>query len=223
MHLSKDAQVIYSFGDATGSGFGATFSINENIFYSSISQWNSNFSSESSNFRELVNLVFFIEEAQEKGPFGVQNFLFSLIIALQNQLSSKGPHLRIMLDLILRLQKLQLHKHMMINFIHVSGKRMIAQRTDGFLREITPMGAMAGSSFMEYVPLHLNALERQSQPLVEWTEDWFGSIGPFRWLSLEDWFHQGHFEERCIWFPAPATADAALEQRSHTSIRTTCT
>jgi hypothetical protein len=101
---------------------------------------------------------------------------------------------------------------MMINFIHVSGKRMIAQRTDGFLRGITSMGAMAGSSFMEYVPLHLNALERQSQPLVEWTEDWFGSIGPFRWLSLEDWFHQGHFEERCIWFPAPATADAALEQ-----------
>jgi hypothetical protein len=75
VHLSKDTQVIYSFGDASGSGFGATFSINENIFYSS-SQWNSNFSSESSNFRELVNLVFSIEEAQAKGLLVYRTFYF---------------------------------------------------------------------------------------------------------------------------------------------------
>jgi hypothetical protein len=62
------------------------------------------------------------------------------------------------------------------------------------------------------VPLHLNVMERQSHPLMEWVESWLGQGQAISWLTAEDWYYQGHVKDYCVWTPAPCVADAALEQ-----------
>jgi hypothetical protein len=86
----------------------------------------------------------------------------------------------------------------------------MAQGTDGLSRGIMTQGVMRGMSFSEFVPLHLNPVERQGMSLVRWVEDWFGSLGSFLWSSPEDWFCKAHIEEHCVWNLAPAAAQAAL-------------
>ncbi len=100
----------------------------------------------------------------------------------------------------------------MIHFVHIAGTRMIEQGTDGLSRGNTTEGVMQGQNFLSFVPLNLNVLERQDQPLKGWVESWFGSFEPCKWLSPEDWYHEGHFANRCVWTPAPAAGEAALEQ-----------
>jgi hypothetical protein len=59
---NKSATVVYSFGDASGSGFGSSFKIGEEIRYLN-GQWNEDHGSKSSNYRELANLVYSLEIA----------------------------------------------------------------------------------------------------------------------------------------------------------------
>jgi hypothetical protein len=61
---SKEALVVYKFVDALGMGFGISFFLNGSLYYSS-GQWNHDHSSEPSNFRELANLIFSMEEAKK--------------------------------------------------------------------------------------------------------------------------------------------------------------
>jgi hypothetical protein len=105
-----------------------------------------------------------------------------------------------------------MNSELLLHFIHISGKRMIAQGTDGLSRGNTMQGVLQGAAFSGFVPLHLSALERQTSPLTNWVNSWFGSVGEFTWLKPEDWYYQVQFEKRCIWCPPPAAAEAALEQ-----------
>jgi hypothetical protein len=89
---------------------------------------------------------------------------------------------------------------------------MIAQGTDGLSRGSTYQGVMTGSSFLDYVALHRNALERQGPALLDWALSWFsGSYTPMA-LNPNDWFPKGHKYSTCIWTPPPPAADVALEQ-----------
>lgn len=63
---SNQAVIIYKLGDALGAGFGSSFAINGKVYYHH-EQWSNDHSQESSNHRELANLVFAIEYAQRKG------------------------------------------------------------------------------------------------------------------------------------------------------------
>jgi hypothetical protein len=62
IQLTSSAMAAYQFGDASGTGFGSSLMIN-NTFYYRHGQWASDHHVESSNFRELANLVYAIEEA----------------------------------------------------------------------------------------------------------------------------------------------------------------
>jgi hypothetical protein len=74
--MTEGTSVVYKFGDASGSGFGSSFHISDNLYYS-CGQWNTEYSSESSNFRELANLVFALEEAQQRGELrNTEVFIF---------------------------------------------------------------------------------------------------------------------------------------------------
>ena len=87
-------------------------------------------------------------------------------------------------------------------------------------------GVMKGEEMLKFIPLHLNALER-NESLLEWIRSWFGMEKEC--LSPEYWFVRGHDLEggsynqqrfwihgirtgKYIWAPAPASADVALEQ-----------
>jgi hypothetical protein len=65
---------------------------------------------------------------------------------------------------------------------------------------------------LNHVPLHLNVVERQPHPAMEWVESWLGLGQEVTWLSPEDWYQAGHVKPCCVWTPAPCVVAAALEQ-----------
>ncbi len=75
-------------------------------------------------------------------------------------------------ELMLSLRESEMHTGLILHMVHVSGKRMISQGTDGLSRGDTSFGVMAGISMLTYVPLHLSALDRQGASLKDWVSSW---------------------------------------------------
>ena len=109
---------------------------------------------------------------------------------------------------------------------HVSGKRMIAQGTDGVSRGNLAEGVMAGKPMADFLPFHLTALER-SPGLLPWVKSWLGESCEV--LTPEGWYERGHDFDggrvntdgvwmpslragTFVWAPPPAAADAAVEE-----------
>ena len=126
----------------------------------------------------------------------------------------------------IRFYSLQARHGVQILVTHVSGKRMIAQDTDGLSRGQLGEGVMSGIEMLNFVPLHLSALDR-TPGLDCWVASWIGE--PLIILEPQDWFERGHdvaggqmgvdgFWRPIIkpgvylWSPPPAAADVALEQ-----------
>jgi hypothetical protein len=57
--------VVYQFRDASGQDYGSSLMIGDTIFYHH-GQWNKVHSQESSNYRELANLIYAIKDAYKK-------------------------------------------------------------------------------------------------------------------------------------------------------------
>jgi hypothetical protein len=110
---------------------------------------------------------------------------------------------------------LQMHRGLNVHFIHIAGKRMIAQGTDGLSRGLTTKGVMTGLNMLHFVPLHLDALERQGPSLQEWILSWFSGQDAPAFLQPRGWFTLGHTHSTCVWSPPPAAAEVALEQLAY--------
>jgi hypothetical protein len=162
VRCQKKCTACYGFGDASGAGFGATLQIGDSIYYE-YGQWTSEVTElESSNWRELNNLVKALEGACQKHQLaGCQLMLFTDNSTAENAFwkgTSKSPKL---FELVLRLRKLEMAHDLILHVVHVSRRRMIAQGTDGLSRADHLEGVMQGTRRMEeYMPLHLDALER---------------------------------------------------------------
>jgi hypothetical protein len=117
---------------------------------------------------------------------------------------------RTLFDLILRMRVLQMHQDLCLHVLHVSGKHMQAQGTDGLSRGCLDAGVLAGSSMLSFVPLHQSALEREPT-LYNWVVSWTCD-DPVTWLSPFGWYTNGHQPGWFVWCPPPAAADACLEQ-----------
>jgi hypothetical protein len=105
---------------------------------------------------------------------------------------------------------------------------MISQGTDGLSRGVVTEGVMAGKSMLSFVPLYLNALDRQPS-LLDWLRDWLQLPG-LTPLMPDEWFDRGHGyqnggknkrgiwlptemnESWLLWCPPPAAADVAVEE-----------
>jgi hypothetical protein len=72
---------------------------------------------------------------------------------------------------------------------HVAGTRMIAQGTDGVSRGSLSEGVNAGIDMLSFIPLHLNAIERNLN-LHGWACSWLGN--DVKLLTPEQWFSRGH-------------------------------
>eukprot|EP00978_Attheya_sp_CCMP212_P033801 scaffold138352_cov25-Attheya_sp.AAC.1 len=97
-----------------------------------------------------------------------------------------------------------------LHVIHVSGKRMIEQGTDGLSRGDHSQGVMRGMPMTACVPLHLNAFERDPR-LKTFIEFVTQDMNP-TFLTPEGWFDEGHGTGTFVWAPPPAAADVVVEQ-----------
>ena len=82
--------------------------------------------------------------------------------------SSKSPKLY---DLVIRLRRLKIDCGMIIYLIHVSGKRMIVQGTNGCSRDFLMKGVMAGEDMLNFFHLGKDAFEHHP-PLLDCIRSW---------------------------------------------------
>jgi hypothetical protein len=219
---------LFGFGDASGGGFGSSWEKAGKVSYR-FGTWGDDMDGESSNLRELTNLVDTLDEMGEQGALkGAEIFLFtdnSTSEAAYYNGSSKSEKL---FDLVLRVKKLEMHRQSKIHIIHVSGERMKEQGSDGLSRGNLNVGVMAGKRMLDFVPIHLTAFER-SPSLKPWLESFVGQSAEF--LEPRDWFRRGHDLDESgwelnsdgmklpkirqgtyIWAPQPCAAETAIEE-----------
>lgn len=213
---SSTATLMYGFVDASGPAFGASHQRagSSDIHYH-YGQWTSSVSSEeSSNWRELGNLVFYLEGLEPKGELvDTEVFMFTDNSTAEAAFWKGTSQSRKLCDLILRLRQLEMRTGMILHVTHVSGKRMIAQGTDGLSRGDHSTGSMAGSSISSFIPLHLSPFHR-SETLLPWIEDVLQDSAPMV-LSYDNWFDSALNQNGTfVWNAAPASAEFVVERLS---------
>ena len=177
-------------------------------------QWTTTVSEEeSSNWREFANLVLFLENKAALGHLsGAEVFMFTDNQVTENAFWKGSSRSRKLNELVLWLRMLEHNVGMILHVIHVSGRRMIAQGTDGLSRGDYSSGVMSGRDICDFIPLHLSALECSPQ-LNKWVEGIAEETGA-EILTPEGWFDEGHGDNDCIWAPPPAAASVVVEQLS---------
>ena len=151
---------LFGFGDASGGGFGSSWSTDKGINYR-FGTWGSDMDEESSNLRELHNLVETLEEIAISGELnGKEMFLFTDNSTCEAAFHNGSSSSEKLFDMILRLKQLEMKHRAKIHIIHVSGKRMIDQGSDGLSQGNLNVGVMAGHKMLDFVPINLSALQR---------------------------------------------------------------
>jgi hypothetical protein len=90
---------------------------------------------------------------------------------------------------------------LILHVVYVDGTRMIDQGIDGGSRGDLNQGSMASESILNFVPLHLSALERSAK-LEDWVRSWWNKdLGKLQILSPEGWFDEGQQEGCFLWAP----------------------
>jgi hypothetical protein len=155
-------------------------------------------------------LVEFTEgKVRDKDLEGCELFIFTDNTTAEAAFWKGTSKSRKLFELVLRLRKLEMENDMIIHVVHVSGKRMIAQGTDGLSRADHLEGVMQGRSMMEYMPLHSDPLEREPRlkPFLESITQGLEA----KCLSPEGSFDEGHGYGTYIWTAAPAAAEVVVE------------
>ena len=233
VHGNKIGIALYGFGDASKAGFGASLEELDGNIWFRLGVWGSVLENESSNFRELINLVEAIEArvSEGSGLRGAEIFLFTDNSTAEAAFYKGTSSSEKLFEAILRLRVLEVNEGIIIHFIHVAGTRMITQGTDGLSRGDLGEGIMKGGNMLSYIPLHLNALER-APCMKGWISSWLtpneeGEAITF--LDYEGWFEKGHDiaggklnldgvwtpnykRGTYVWTPPPAAGLIAVEQ-----------
>ena len=226
---SRRIEVFYGFGDAAGAGFGSTVKGDDGTTLR-VGVWGKDAEDESSNFKELTNLVETTEEEVASGRLkNAEFFIFTDNSTAESCFYKGSSTSKLLHALVLRLRSLELKYGLTIHMVHVSGKRMIAQGTDGCSRGLLLEGVMAGKDMLSYIDLAHDAFTR-FPPLLDWVRTWTGKphLKP---LTCEEWFVEGHgivggspdkrgvwipkhgpAGEMMLWSPPPVIADVALEE-----------
>ncbi len=203
------SHVLYGFGDASGSAFGTTLGLGEKLEFE-YGQWCSEDSEESSNWRELKNLVDALEGwVQSHNISGSQMFIFTDNSTAEAAYWKGTSRSKKLCELVLRMKCIALWSDIDLHVIHVSGNRMKAQGTDGLSRGDQRIGVMSGTPIESFIPLHLTPTQRQ-QSLKNWVDKLVEGWN-FHWVSLAEWFEEHHKTGCFIWNEPPAGGDLAYE------------
>jgi hypothetical protein len=112
--------------------------------------------------------------------------------------------------LVLQLKQLELERDIILHVIHISGKRMIAQGTDGLSRADHSQGVMQGKPIQDFIPLHLDPYQ-QEPGIKPWLKRITAGLDP-TFLSPKGWYTTGHGHGTFIWVTPPAAAKVVVEQ-----------
>ncbi len=166
MHGNKVQEALYTFGDASSSGFGASWQYakgNSKINYRA-GRWGPPMDDQSSNHQVLKNLVDSLLAMEKEGSLsGMEAFIFTDNSVAKSAFYKGTSSSATLFELIVILRELEMQARCKINMIHVSGERMIAQGTDGLSRGNFPEGSMKGRSLFDYIPLTESALDRSDK------------------------------------------------------------
>ena len=229
------SSVKIAFGDASGKGFGSSWETGGEETDEALGKvayrfgtWDEATAAESSNYRELRNLVETMQVMATNDELsGVEHFVFTDNSTAESVFAKGSSSSRALFELILQVRELEMTAGCKVHMVHVAGTRMIKQGSDGLSRGNLTEGVMQGSSMKDFIPINKSALDR-SPRLQAWLESWIQG-GSF--LTPEQWFTLGHEirEEEVehnsegmslpvtrpgtfIWSPPPAAARAALEE-----------
>ena len=193
---SSIAEVVYGFGDASGLGFGSSWIESSSKKESGVvgyrvGVWREDTEEESSNFRELANLVETLEHKSARGEFdGKEVFFFTDNSTCELAHFKGNSSSEELFKLILRLRVLGMKRKMRLHFIHVAGTCMIDQGTNGLSRGDLTEGVMKGTPMLTFVPLHYLLAISRSNSLVGCLKEWLGQDAEV--LMEEEWFNKGH-------------------------------
>jgi hypothetical protein len=220
---------VYGFGDASSGGFGSSVGLEQGI-HGRFGVWGSDAEDQSSNYRELRNLVETVEEEAVAGRLKQSElWLFTDNSTAESCFSRGSSTSRLLHELVLRLRKLEMEMDLKLFLVHVAGTRMIAQGTDGLSRGMMCEGVMAGRDMLDYVDIASSSMSRHPA-IADFIRAVTGidSLAP---LSVDDWFVGGHGivggtrDKHRVWLPShapngqvywwdppPVIADIALEE-----------
>ena len=122
-------EVLYTFGDSSGSGFGAswTYEYTAGLIFG---VWNEEGDGKISNYREFRNLVETLEDiVRNKGINGSEVFLCTDNMVYESVSVAGSSRSETIYDLVVRLHCLCMRYMCQVRFIHVSGTRMIGKAT----------------------------------------------------------------------------------------------
>jgi hypothetical protein len=169
---------------------------------------------ESSNFRELRNLVEMTESLVAKQMLnGHELFMFTDNSTAESAFFKGTSLSKKLFDLVLRLRKIEMEGNLFVHLVHVAGTRMISSGVDGLSRGDHNAGAMADESMPSFVPLSQNASER-SAALLPWVRSWAEAKDKNKQvevLSPTEWYDPHPSGETHVWVPPPAAAGAAID------------
>ena len=183
----------YGFGDASSDGFGSTVAQPGGL-HGRYGLWSRDMEDQSSNYRELRNLVDTVEEEATAGYLeGSELWMFTDNSTAESCFHKGNSSSELLHELVLRLRKIELDHCFILHVVHVSGTRMIAQGTDGLSRGSFLEGVMTGKDMLAYVDLAKGAIERQPT-LLEYVQSWVKKAlqREARILQVEEWFQEGH-------------------------------
>lgn len=215
VRASRSAVACYGFGDASGDGFGVSIWDPRSGVDATQGLWMGEVSAASSNFREALNLVLKLEDMVREGSLhaGVELFLFTDNYVTETVFEKGDARSKPLFDLVLRLRQLEMRHGLFVRVIWVSGRRMIAQGTDGLSRGDLTTGVMAGDGMLSFVPLALSAADRSPHLVSRVVDDWVPPPVGHRWSHLsEDHWYTIPFKEDglFVWTPPPCVADVAV-------------
>ena len=117
--------------------------------------WESDKEYNSSNFKELNNVVSTLEvmKEDENGLSGVELFLFIDNSVAEGAVFKGTSTSKKLFNLVLMLKLLEIECDTKVHFCYVAGIRMIDQGTDGLSGGNLLEGVMLGQSMLSFVPL----------------------------------------------------------------------
>jgi hypothetical protein len=228
VRASRIVVALYGFADASGSGFGSSIQLPNSRVQIRYGMWGRDVDDNSSNYRELRNLVDTVESSLSD-LHESELFLFtdnSTAEAAYYRGNSSNKHL---FELVVRLRLLDMTSNLRLHLLHIAGTRMIQQGTDAISRGSLPQ-ALLSASWSSMVPLHL-AAEARSPDLLLWCQTWIPAPG-IQPLTPEEWYTRGHgwvggtynadkvwmptnsTDAWLLWSPPPAAAQAAINELS---------
>ena len=228
--------IVYGFGDASGTGLGATFTCGGSFNFR-IGVWGCAEDPESSNWKEFTNIVESLEDEALSGNLaGSEVYMFTDNSTVESCASRGSSSSEKLLGLVVRLHGLMTRSGVKIHIFHVAGTRMIAQGTDGVSRGYLGHEVMAGEAMVSHIPIHISAVDRSAENLVPWIRSWSGQSSLL--LDEKGWFEAGHdiegwrqdivgFErpilskrgQTYIWAPPPLAAEVATAEMRKARIK----